>query len=63
MVIAININTSEEYVLELNSKDMQILVEGDLSMLEQQNVCIETILNNLVLLKDDLDKKKKLSCE
>ena len=63
MVIAININTSEEYVLELNSKDMQILVEGDLSMLEQQNVCIETILNNLVLLKDDLDKKKQLSCE
>jgi hypothetical protein len=66
MAIAINIQLGEEYVLELQQKDILTLIEGDISLLENPRDCTEVeqlILNNLVLCFDEIEKQKFLSCE
>lgn len=64
MVIAVNAQTGEEYVLELNQKDIRTLAEGDLSLIEHDDAIAvqETILLNLVLLPAQQDHRL-LACE
>lgn len=37
MVIAVNMQKGDEYVLELNHYDIRTLIEGDLSLLENND--------------------------
>ena len=64
MVIAVNMQKGDEYVLELNHYDIRTLIEGDLSLLENNDAIKvqEMILLNLVLLSGHQDQKL-LACE
>ena len=66
LVVAINLTTGEEYVLELQWSDILVLIEGDMSLLESNKDSTEVqaiILNNLVLLHNDIEKQTSLACE
>jgi len=66
MAIAINMQTGEEHVLELQRRDIFTLIKGDISLLENSTDSEEVqqlILDNLVLLHNDLEGTKSLSCE
>jgi hypothetical protein len=41
MALAINMQTGEEYALELQQQDILTLIEGDLSLLENSHDSIE----------------------
>jgi hypothetical protein len=41
MALAINMQSGEEYVLELQQQDILTLIEGDLSLLENNHDSIE----------------------
>ena len=58
MVIAINVQLGEEYVLELQQRDILTLIEGDVSLLENNydSSGVQTlIMNNLVLCTNEIE--------
>ena len=66
LVVAINLTSGEEHVLELQWSDILVLIEGDMSLLESNKDSTEVqaiILNNLVLLHNDIEKQTSLACE